>query len=500
MFNSSNPSEFYSYSWNEVISTSSKITRNFTLNLCDNNRWISKFDQIMSLTRRFQLMSVTLHSSDQPYSQETWTDNAINLLCKTAGKHGTSIRKLMFQNAELENTKDFCSILSNMPLLNELTLRRVKVNIEDDFTSEKQVMLSKLNKLTVLTCDWNIFKFFMASPIKELLISNKFAFVDVQQHATYTKFLETSAKLESIEFDLSSYAKTFKNQMDGRVGFQLKRLKFLSFSSSYEMDDIDRNFGTFLESQAASLTELELNYVSPHIIKIIFTKLTHLRKLRLNTSVLPDNNEFYGSFKTMPHLKELTLHDDLPSEAAVKEILVNCSNLETITAHHDPGHFIPSLLMFMTANTPMIKHLSIDTLPVEISPEVKFHHLKFFHLQTCHNLENLIKFLNSNAVIETLSLNLTDELIIPDDAVLEALLSQPNLQHLKVGAGDTTLNAIYEKIKVDYRNLKSLELRPLTNAANKFLIKFPIDPSQWKPSELIFDNQKNVCNNLFVNL
>lgn len=445
-------------------------------------------------------MSITLQVSDRPYAYETWTDNAINFLCKAAEKHGTFVRKLTFQNAEIENAKDFRGMLGNMPLLHELTMRRVKVNIEDDSANENQVVLNKLNKLTVLTCDWNIFKFFMASPIKELQISNKFAIVDVGQHATYMKFLEAAAKLESIEFDLTSYGKTFRTQIDGKVGFQLKRLKYLSFSPSYGMDDIDRNFGRFLESQASSLTELELNYVSPDNVKIIFTKLLHLQKLRLNAVVLPNNNEFYGPLKKMPHLKELTLHDDIPSEVAVKEILVNCSNLETIIARHDPGHYISNLLEFMAANTPMVKNLSLDSLPVEISPEVKFHHLKFLHIQTCVNLENLIKFLNSNAVIETLSFHLADESIILDDAILDALLSQSNLQHLKVAAGDITLNAIYKKIKVDYRNLKSLELRPLTSAAKKFFVKFPIDQSEWQPSEYIFGNQKNVCNNLFVNL
>lgn len=462
------------------------MTRNFTLNLSDNTKWISKFEEVLSLKRRFQSMIIALSSSNEPYIKETWTDNAIHLLVRVAAKHGTHIRKLKFKHAEFENAEDFCSVLSSMPLLHDLTLSRVKFNIKEDFTKENEITLSKLNKLTVNTCDWNIFKFFMTSPIKELQISNKFAFVDVQQRATYMKFLEASTKLESIDFDLMSYAKTFQTPMDSKICLKLKRIKYLSFSPSYEVDHIDRNFGTFIETQALSLTELDLNYVSPNIIKIIFTKLQQLEKLRLNAVVLPSNSEFYGFLKPMPKLKELKLHDDIPSEVAVKQILVNCCNLETLTAHHDPCDYIPSLLNFMAANTTMLRHLSLDTLSVAISPEVRFNHLKFLHIQTCTNLDNLTKFLSNNATIETLSLNFADDLIIQVDAIVEALLKHSNLRHLIVCAQDFVLNEIYKKIKTDCKNLQSLELRPITNAADKVLIKFPKDKSDWQPSENIF--------------
>ncbi len=459
------------------------------MNLSDNTKWISKFDEVMSLKLRFQSMSITLHSANQPYIQEVWTENAIQLLLQVTAKYGPSIRRLTMKHAEFENTKDFGSVLCGMPLLRELTLNRVKFNVGDESTNntnnDQLTMPSELNKLTVTTCDWNIFQFFMASPIKELQISNKFTFVDAQQRAAYMKFLEASAKLESIEFDFASYAKTFITPMDSKIHLKLKRVKYWSFSPSYEIDDIDRNFGTFIESQAESLNELDLNYVSPNIIKTIFSKLKHLEKVRLNAVVLPGNSDFYGAFKPMPDLKELTLHDDIPSEVSVKNILVHCCNLEKLTAHHDPFHYIPNLLIFMTTNNPKLKHLSLDALPMDITPEAKFNHLQYLHIQTCIDLENVIKFLTYNGSIETLSLNLADE-ITTDDAMLEALLKQSNLQHLIVAARDITLNRIYNRIKVDYKKLKSLELRPLANAADKVFIQFPNDKSRWQPSECIF--------------
>ncbi|KAJ6648535.1 hypothetical protein Bhyg_03765, partial [Pseudolycoriella hygida] len=211
--------------WNNVISESSAIMKNFTLTLDDESKWISRFHEIMSLTRRFQSIRITLHSSKQPYYLEKWTENAINLLMRVAVRHGPYIRKLVLTNAEIKNSCDFSSILSSMPLLNEVVLNRVKVDEVDDFTGGNEALLSKLNKLRISTCDWDIFKFFISTPIRELQVSNRFASVDIQQREYYMPFLESSQRLESIELNLMSYAKTFSISLDGAICLKLKRLK-----------------------------------------------------------------------------------------------------------------------------------------------------------------------------------------------------------------------------------------------------------------------------------
>lgn len=403
------------------------------------------------------------------------------LLVEVSEKHGSQIRKLVLNCVELNSRGDFFNILSNMPLLNELVLRRVKINLEN---TTEEASLSKLTKLTVNTCDWNIFECFMTLPIKDLHITNKFALVDDQQLNTYMRFLEACDTLESIEFDLMTYAKTFKTQMDNKISFKLKRLKYLSFSPSYEMGMTDTNFGTFLQSQGSSLKELDLNYTLSSAIKIIFTKLKVLEKLRIHANSLPDNSDFYSSFEIMSNLKELILHDDITSEISVKEILSNCQKLETLVAHHDPHRHVTHILQFIAVHCPLVKNLSLDFLS-QAPSDVKFKHLKFLHIQSCIDFECLFTFLNNNPTIETLSLNLVAEQYTPDDATLENLLNQPNILHLIIAAGYNTLYNIYLKIKVDYRQLKSLEMRQLTKATkDNVLIKFPNDKSQWRPREL----------------
>lgn len=459
------------------------MTRNFTLNLCEQNRWISRFDEIMNLKRRYQSISLTLHSSVQPYVNIPWTGDAVHLLLQVMAKHGSSIRKMTLSHAEFETSTDFYGLLSSVPLLNHLSMHRVKFNVEKE-RIDNRTILTELTNLNLTTCDWNVFKAFMSSPIKTLQLSNKFSFVDAKQFDAYTAFLNASTKLESIEFDFASYGKTFRVPLVGS-DLRLKKLKYLSFSPAYEIDEIDANFGTFLASQASSLTELDLNYVGSDLIKIIFTKLTRLEKLRLNASVLPANREFYGPFKQMAQLKELTLHDNLPSEIAVKEILVRCGGLQSLIAHHDPNQYVPSLFGFIAANSPSVKRLSLDALSEVVSPDGTFTHLKYLHIQVCSNLNTVIDFLNINSTVETLSLILADD-TSADGAVIDELLKCPNLRHLIIAATHGILNGIYQRVKVDYKKLKSLELGPLPGAADKVFIRFPEDRSEWKPSEHIF--------------
>ncbi|KAJ6648543.1 hypothetical protein Bhyg_03773 [Pseudolycoriella hygida] len=387
--------------WNDVISESSAIMKNFTLKLNDyGSKSISRFDEIMSLTRKFQSINIYLCSGEHQ-----WTDKPIDLLVQIAARHGPNIRKLVLSNAEIENWSDFSSILSSMPLLNEVVLDRMKVDEVDNFTGGNEAFLSKLNKLTLSTCDWDIFKFFISTPIRELKISIDLGCEIIQQGKHYMRFLQASQRLESIEVNSMYSAQTFKTTLDGAVCLKLKRFKYSTISRTYDIKNIDSIFGTFLEAQASSLTELELDYVHPTIIKIIFTKLKVLEKLTINGKTLPSEKSFYASFKKMPKLKELILLDDISCELAVKEILANCANLETFTFRDEPISFLDNILNFMAANNPAVKSLSLNSLPEIISPELKFHHFKFLHVSECETVENLLQFLNNNPTVEKLSLS-----------------------------------------------------------------------------------------------
>ncbi|KAJ6648541.1 hypothetical protein Bhyg_03771 [Pseudolycoriella hygida] len=471
--------------WNDVISESSAIMKNFTLILNDGSKWIPRFDKIMSLTRKFQSIDIKLRSRDP-----LRTDRSIDLLVQIAARHGPNIRKLVLSTAEIKNSSDFSSILSSMPLLNEVVLDRVKVDKVDDFTGGNEAFLSKLNKLTIYECNWNIFKFFKSTPIREFEISNDLVFENIQQSEYYKRFLQASQRLESIEVNSMYFDRTFKTTLDGAICLNLKRLKYSSISLTYEIENIDSIFGTFLEAQASSLTELELEYVNATMIKIIFTKLKVLEKLTIHWMVPPSESSFYASFKKMPKLKELILYVEIPCGLALKEILANCPNLETFRLRGDPFRCIDNVLIFMAANNPAVKSLSTTSLPEIIPSELKFYHLNFLHVETCNTFENLLQFLDNNPTVETLSLNLHSTRDIVDDSTLEELLSYPNLRHLVVAADYIALNAIYDKIKSDSRNLKSIYLRSHRVEDSGTLITFPNDKAQWKPIDKILNYPK----------
>ncbi|KAJ6648533.1 hypothetical protein Bhyg_03763 [Pseudolycoriella hygida] len=417
--------------WNNVISES----KYFTLALNNEILWTYRFHKIMSLTRRFQ--SITLRLSEYEPNKK-WTENVINSLVQVAVRHGP-IRKLVLSKAEIKNSSDFYRILSSMPLLNEVVLNEVKVDKVDDFTGGNEAFLSKLNKLTISDSDWNIFKFFISTPIRELQIFNDLYFKDIPHPKNYMRFLQAFQQLESIELDKTSYTIMFRTTLDDAICLKLKRLKYSPFFRSYD-NNVARNFGTFLETQASSLTELDLNYVHPTIIKIIFTKLKVLEKLRINPMMLPIQSSFYASFKKMPKLKELILFDNIQSELAVKQILANCANLETFSASWDTYGFLDNIVNFMAANNPAVKSLSLVSLPKIISPELKFSHLKFLHVEMCDNFEHLLQFLDNNPTVETVSLNLEIDNVILDDATLELWLSHPYYRNVVAKSGIVAIN------------------------------------------------------------
>src|SRR4051812_32406375 len=93
--------------------------KKFTLKLSNhelsrNGLWTNYFDEIMSLDRKFQSMSVNLHSSH--YKQ------SVDLLIEASARYGSQIRSLVLYDSEFECLNDFTELLESFPLLEELAL------------------------------------------------------------------------------------------------------------------------------------------------------------------------------------------------------------------------------------------------------------------------------------------------------------------------------------------------------------------------------------------
>lgn len=435
----------------------------------------------MNLERKFQSMSVTLSSSNYP--------NAVELFTQICVQHGSQIRKLSLVEADFKRVNELYDILSSLPLLEVLEISRTKFTLPacEELSCIQPVQIRKLKSLKVDRSNWILFQYSIGSQITSLATTGT---VIRPGKKWLINFLEASTKLESIEFDFVAFSNVFQSRLVGNFPFKLRRFKYISYSYSSENAEIDENFERFLESQAPSLQELVIGYASAGIVATIFLKLKFLKKLRINSVSLPHNQEFYDGLKPSLSLTEVTCHDIVLDETAARGFLGNCPNLESLKAIHDSVGVISSNLQFIARHNPKLKALSIETLGAQLKPEVRFGSLKFIHLQHVEDVKVLLSFLGSNSTIETLSVReVVEENLI--DEFVEALLGHPNVNYLRLGGSFEAIKKIYDKIKVDYGKLKSLELNLILENGTEVptaMLKFPDDPANWDVKCEVFDD------------
>lgn len=244
-------------------------------------------------------------------------------------------------------------------------------------------------------------------------------------------------------------------------------------------------FGKFLEDQA-TVNELQLNYVPSYILKIILSKLKALKVFRINSTSLPVDKEFYDQFLTISSLKELTLHDAIPSEEAVRSLPRLFPNLEVLKAIHDPQALMSRVLPFISMKNTHLETLQIETLKLDERDEVVMKSLKFLHLEKITDLDSLSLFFRSNPLVETLSFNCYDD--SSNNEMIAKLLAFPNLKHLKISASIEGSKTIIDVVKKHCKTLKSLELIVRGDKATKSLLyHLPENVTLWEPRSDVLD-------------
>jgi hypothetical protein len=243
-----------------------------------------------------------------------------------------------------------------------------------------------------------------------------------------------------------------------------------------------------LQSQSSSIEELVLNLVPLKTVETILGKMKNLRKLRINSGSIPTDKEFYDFLKPLKTLREVEMHDEFLHEDAMKNFLGFCPNLESLKSIHDQSGIVSNCLRFIAVYNPRITTLMINCLIPQEEPEAQFKYLKAFHVETVDNLDVFLKFLRENSSIETLSIGNVDREELTD-VILEKLMNETKIRRLKFAGDFDTIEGIYDKIKIDYKNLKSLELTLLVQGkrGQTLTFIFPSDKSMWNPKCAFFD-------------
>jgi hypothetical protein len=446
--------------------------------------WANRFDEIMSLKHNFQSIYVNCDDSH--------AHNCVELFVEISSYHGTNLRSLCIHKAEFKYSKDFCDILRNVPLLQELEVSRTsfKLSEAEEFLCIRPVKLKHLKTIKVVYSSWVFFRYLIGSQIASLVLHT--AQVRPSEREDLVCFLETQKKLTHVEIDREAFERIFQIRFDRRFPFKLKKFKYFSYTFKSEVNQIDENFIEFLESQAKSIEDLALEYSSREILQTIFTRLVHLKRLKLNSNSLPTDKEFYDQLRTFEQLVEFDADDRIPNSDAAKGILKNAPQLQILKVECDPNDIISEILPFIAKHNPKLTTLMIDSFKVEHKPEVKFKYLTTLHVFLFKHEDLLLRFLNCNPTITTLKVKWIYEQTFIDQ-ILHDLMDKTSLKHLKFGGKPETMRAIHTQIKSNHKMLKSLELNFKTdNGIETSFYEFPENTTQfcWDTRHDYFDTHK----------
>lgn len=437
---------------------------------------MDEIDDLLNLQRKFQSLSVNLF----PFNYQ----KAVKLFPDVSSRFGSQIRSLTFNECEFVLGEHFCGLVKNLPLLEELEVVKSKFHqvLEARLDKLQPVALKKLKTLKFDKSSWALFQCLVGTQVKHLKIAP--AILSFNERPYLINFLQACDGLESIEVIPPAFTGIFETDFRNKISFKLRSFKCIQILP-IDDQEASENFSDFLTSHATTLEELQLNYLTPAILKTVLTKLKVLKKLRINSTSLPTDKEFYDQFVSVKSLRELTLHDELPDEEAVKGILKIFPNSEVLKAIHDARGLISNLVPFLALQNQSLKALHVETLKLSSIPI--FDALEFLHIENIEDADSVVKFVKSNPTVGTFSFCRIKEGQSIEE-FMKKLLEIESLKHLKFTGSFDCSREVFGHLKVYYKKLKSMEINVVYDKGAKYLLfNLPEDPSRWDSRCEFFD-------------
>lgn len=452
----------------EMVSSTSAAGDKITLVLSKTQftKWIDKFDEIMSLEQKCDAIRVNL--------EDIRCQQVVELFIQLSQHHGHNVRELTLHNAEFQNLDDFTKILKGFPTLEKLEVCRTSFpppKQDNEKSTQSTSSLNNLKEVKVVYSSWSLFQCLDASKVSSLALST--ALVNPSELSNLLSFIEASENLKSIEIDREAFLAMFQLGFLKSFPFQLTSFTLTSFVVKIDDNQYDSNLITFLESQASSLRELSLEYSSRDILKSILGKLFSIEKLKLNSSSLPLDSNFYDGGTPIETMREFELKDKIPNGSALIGILRHFPNLETLRVGCDPDEVISDILPKIAEISQKLRVLEVDSLKSQAASTVSFELLETFQVYLFNDDQILLSFIKNNPTIATLKVNwIYGKQFI--DKVLPILLNETSVRKLIVGGKAQTLDALYERVKADSVNLETLKVNIKTDSGiRSSTIHFP---------------------------
>ena len=368
--------------------------------------------------------------------------NKVDLFTKVVKKHGENVTHLNLEFFDFDNFSKLIKILNRLPKLETFIFNSCR--IVNKTLNIEPIIIPNLKALTFENSDPTLLKGFIANNLNSI----KIAKID-KTSGEVLKFLLSCPKLQTIICkDLCSFKHMFPYKIDRmeinlvNYPFRVKTLKV------YGSDDelASHNVYVFFKSQGKYLQELYLEaMIDVVVLRMIFNRLKKLKSLTVCVAGAESYDEnFYNDFKPLYKLRSLKI--DGANEDCLKTLLKNSPRLIMLEVED-----LCSLDMLLEFNK-NIKKLTVQSVE---KINLKFENLEEFSVGKIADLDNLIEFLKINQKVKSLGINLFDNCQLD---MLENIITQSRIYHLKIECSVAIGKEIYEKFKNNHFNLRSLTL------------------------------------------
>jgi len=387
--------------------------------------------------------------------------------------------------------RDLKAISDNFVNLNFLSLTKVKL-LKDPEESESVIASKELivNKIIMLKVDHEILDYMgnIQSYELEIIDSHENAvnqeslinFISHQKHLT-------SLNVGEMNYNINVF---FHQNISECCKFKLKKFHSLFCSNHSHVPQFEDNFISFLQSQSKSLVDVKISGRNlPQIIyKFVIGSLTNLYTLEIEANSIPQENSFYENMARNLSIKSLIIYSTVTKN--------NFNGLKGLLSHYpcinklnlmDTDEFIVNDLFHSIAYfLSHLKELVVLNFNISFVPQSRIKHLEKFSIKIINNIDQLLKFI---IIHDSTLVNLSIWWIARDfeSRIVEEMISLSKLTHLKIGGRFIANKRIYETIRHDYKNLRTLHLIVNNYDEVKHLkFTFPLDKNIYNDVKCLY--------------
>lgn len=458
----------YPCRFSSIIQSSSVCMSNFKLKL-DEHFWQNK-SKILEVIHTRRNISVLELSG---------INGCHNVLIAIFERFGFFVTKLKMSESKVD---DFTlkEILRLSPRLTSLHL--TEINVIKKLPMITPVRNNCLTSLTVVYCDWEIFKFFMKSNLTSLVVKS---YLDEVNRKHLVTLLSSQFRLKELIL-LGTSLRSLFNQNDIVCNFSLETFRFDN-AIGRNSENVNFNVSSFLSHSHYTLKCIEISGPNNEFLSsyVLSNFSACLETLMMDVRGLPKYEAFYEILENQPlntTLKDLRLSGFFLQQIYIKRLLLRYPAIKNLELNDWSNESLGDILDFISKNMTQLENLTIT----EISSSSKFNSLKKLSVSYIRNSEKLIQFIVENNGIEMLKVGLIYVSQIKN--FIEDLKNLNNVKHLSIGGNKTALRAMLNNLMLSKNlpgELKTLELSVFGDGAGKqedkkIRLAIPFDPLDLK--------------------